>query len=578
MTHFRGRATVHFLKLIAAASLALACALTAALAPARAEKRVALVIGNGDYRNMPKLKNAPNDARDLAAALQRLDFEVDLGVDLLLAGMQEKLQAFAKRAQTADVALAFFAGHGVQAPDPLGTALAVNYLLPVDVGEINEPADLNGSFVVTARDILARLQAATRVRILILDACRSNPIPQRFARGRGGSVSRGLVREPRTAGTLIAYSTQPDTTADDGPERNSPFMKALLAHIDEPVDIRLVFADVRNDVTAWTKDAQTPETSDSLKGRFMFRSGAADDPAGPQAAVVVTPSPSTRPPEPNSPLTAERERALKPGQSFRECENCPEMVVLPAGSFTMGSPEGEQGRYDDEGPQHAVTIGKPFAAGRLHVTRDQFEAFVRESRSRSTNFRDPGFAQDGKHPAVRVTWDEAKAYADWLANKTGKPYRLLSEAEWEYAARGQTSPGAYPRFWFGTDDNAFCRNGNGADQKARDSIEGARDWSTVPCNDGYAYTSPAGHYTPNAFGLFDMAGNAWQWTADCWHGDYAGAPADGTAWTAGDCSLGHVIRGGSWLDRLRDLRAAARDRATVERDHLGFRLARTLAP
>jgi formylglycine-generating enzyme required for sulfatase activity len=96
------------------------------------------------------------------------------------------------------------------------------------------------------------------------------------------------------------------------------------------------------------------------------------------------------------------------------------------------------------------------------------------------------------------------AYVDWIAKKAGKPYRLLSEAEWEYAARGQTSPGAYPRFWFSNDDKAFCQNGNGADQKARDTIEGAKSWTIVPCNDGYAYTSPAGHYTPNAFGLYEI--------------------------------------------------------------------------
>jgi formylglycine-generating enzyme required for sulfatase activity len=270
------------------------------------------------------------------------------------------------------------------------------------------------------------------------------------------------------------------------------------------------------------------------------------------------------------------------------------MVVVPAGAFTMGSPAGEEGRWADEGPQHVVTIGRPLAVGKFHVTADQYAAFVRETGYQASSkcwtfeggkgeertgrsWRNPGFAQEGSHPVVCVTWNDAKAYVDWMAKKTGKPYRLLSEAEFEYAARARTSPGAYPRFWFGADEKDLCRNGNGADQKARDSIQGTQGWTFAPCNDGYAYTSPAGHYTANAFGLYDMAGNAWQWTADCWHGDYTGAPADGSVWTSGDCSS-RVVRGGSWKSNPRDLRAAARNRDTVENDGVGFRLARTLTP
>jgi formylglycine-generating enzyme required for sulfatase activity len=593
---------LRFRQIIAFTWLALLCI----LAPAHAETRVALVIGNGAYQNLPRLRNAPNDARDLAAALQKLDFDVDLGVDLRLGDMQDKVKAFAKKAQTADVALAFFAGHGVQAPDLLGSAHAVNYLLPVDVGDINEPSDL--SFLITARDIVARLQAASGVRILILDACRNNPIPLRLARARGAAASRGLVAEPKTAGTLIAYSTQPDQTADDGPERNSPFIKALLTHIDEPgVDVRLLFADVRTDVMAWTKGAQTPETSDSLNGRFMFRKGAAavatTSAGAPQVAAVAPP---VTPADPCSgtvtasfpsrcaaPLTAAQERGLQPKDRFRECENCPEMVVVPAGKFMMGSPGGEKGRNENEGPQHVVTIGKAFAVGKLHVTIDQFAAFVRETGHAASSkcvtyeggawkeradrsWHNPGFMQEGSHPAVCVSWDDANAYVDWMVEKTGKPYRLLSEAEWEYAARGRTSPGTYPRFWFGNDEKDFCRYGNGADQKARDGIEGAKGWTVAPCNDGYVHTSPVGRYEPNAFGLYDMAGNAWQWTADCWHGNYSSAPDDGSAWTTACSGGGHVVRGGSWYNDPAGLRVADRGRGTGEDN--GFRLARTLAP
>jgi len=285
----------------------------------------------------------------------------------------------------------------------------------------------------------------------------------------------------------------------------------------------------------------------------------------------------------DAPLTPAQERGLKPKDMFRECENCPEMVVVPAGSFTMGSPANEEGRWDDrEGPQHVVTISTPFAVGRLHVTGKQFAEFMRKANKYKAGFECRlgvrGFLPESSHPVVCVSRDDAKAYVDWLAVKTEKPYRLLSEAEWEYAARGQTSPGAYPRFWFGDDERDFCLNGNGVDQKARDSIIGAKNWKIAPCDDGYAYTSPAGHYTPNAFGLYDMAGNAWQWTADCWHDDYNGAPTDGSAWTIG-CRESHgVVRGGAWDSPPSSLRAAARSRFVSQYNYVGFRVARTLTP
>jgi formylglycine-generating enzyme required for sulfatase activity len=210
------------------------------------------------------------------------------------------------------------------------------------------------------------------------------------------------------------------------------------------------------------------------------------------------------------PLCAAEERSLKPKDVFKECEQCPEMVVVPAGRFTMGSPNSEKDRDPDEGPQRTVTVGKPFAVGRFHITVDQFVAFVAETRHdagskcetleggkleerEGRSWHNPGFPQAGAHPAVCLSWNDAKAYVNWLSKKTGKPYRLLSEAEWEYAARARTEPGSYPRFWFGNDEKDLCRYGNGADQKWRDGIEGAEGWTSfAPCNDGYAYTSPVG--------------------------------------------------------------------------------------
>jgi formylglycine-generating enzyme required for sulfatase activity len=275
------------------------------------------------------------------------------------------------------------------------------------------------------------------------------------------------------------------------------------------------------------------------------------------------------------------------------------MVVLPAGTFTMGSPDSEPGRYPDEGPRHDVRIAKPLAVGEFPITVDEFRAFVNatnydagsacdrwngkswESQPGHHSWIDPGFPQTGTHPAACLNWNDAQAYVKWLsgADKTGKAYRLLSEAEWEYAARDRTEPGNYPRYFFGDSDADFCKYGNGADQTAQKQIPGFKDALVLPCSDGYAYTSPVGTFVLNAFGLYDMAGNVSQWVEDCYSGNYKAAPLDGAAWTEGECNR-RVVRGGSWDDTRGLLRAADRVERIPEHrsSDLGFRLARTLTP
>jgi formylglycine-generating enzyme required for sulfatase activity len=295
-------------------------------------------------------------------------------------------------------------------------------------------------------------------------------------------------------------------------------------------------------------------------------------------------------------LAPERERALAPADSFRECDDCPEMVVVPAGSFTMGSPSGETGRNSWEGPQRVVTFAQPFAVGKFEVTVDQFAAFVRETGHPAgtrcwtfengtfgdkpdRSFRNPGYVQDGSHPAVCLSWHDATAYVSWLQKKTGKGYRLLSEAEWEYAARGRTAPGPGPRFPFGEDEKALCGHGNGLDQTAKTTIRGSGSWTFLACSDGHAFTAPVGKFPANAFGLHDMLGNAKEWTQDCFlqGKGYEGAPTDGAAWTSGDCAT-RVVRGGSWLGYGRQLRVAFRYRnAPGDRvNDIGLRVARML--
>ena len=291
------------------------------------------------------------------------------------------------------------------------------------------------------------------------------------------------------------------------------------------------------------------------------------------------------------PLTLARERALNPKDTFRECAGCPEMVVVPAGEFMMGSLPSEEGHKSDEGPVRKVSIQRPFAVAKNSVTRGEFAAFVQETghkteggcftwdgtgwkRQADKSWRSPGFPQDDRHPVVCVNWDDAKAYARWLSDKTGKTYRLLTEREREYATRGVTTATPQPRYHFGNDAGDLCKYANGGDQTAKKTFP---DWTLVPCEDGFVYTSPVGSFGPNAFGLHDMHGNVWNWTEDCWNGD---------------CGR-RVVRGGAWNNNPQVLRAASRIGyppqvlraasgigypADGRSSYLGFRVGRTLTP
>lgn len=282
---------------------------------------------------------------------------------------------------------------------------------------------------------------------------------------------------------------------------------------------------------------------------------------------------------------------LLPGRMFRDCPDCPEMIVIPAGSFLMGSPDDEEGRYKDEGPRHLVTIEKPFAIGKHEVTRREFEAFIRETgrdmggdcwywdseeskpkKDGARSWRKPGFEQTDLDPVVCVSWEDAKMYVEWLSDKTGKRYRLPSESEWEYAARGKSRTS---RYW-GDDASVQCSHANGADETLKTRYSNLR-WVVASCRDGFVHTAPVGSLLANGFGLHDVLGNAWEWVADCRKERYVGAPSDGSAWTDGIC-LGRVLRGGSWSNKPSFLRTAGRfwlpSRLRISIN--GFRVARTL--
>jgi formylglycine-generating enzyme required for sulfatase activity/uncharacterized caspase-like protein len=243
----------------------------------------------------------------------------------------------------------------------------------------------------------------------------------------------------------------------------------------------------------------------------------------------------------------DRALLLRPGsgESFKDFDLGPEMVVVPAGSFMMGSPADEPQRYDDESPRHEVTITKPFAVGKFAVTFDEWDACVATGGCGGHKPLDQGWGR-GDRPVINVNWADAQAYVKWLSDKTGKKYRLLSEAEWEYVARAGT---ATP-FWWGKSITPDQANYDGSvDPYQGGGSKGEYRQKTVPVKS----------FKPNPWGLYQVHGNVWEWTEECWNENYEGAPNDGSAITTGDCK-NHVLRGGSWYNCPGDLRAAVRNR------------------
>ncbi len=668
-----------------------------------AEKRVALVIGNSAYPTS-RLDNPKNDATAMAATFRRLGFDVDLVIDATKADFDAALKRYAAKADKAEAAVLFYAGHGMQANNH-------NYLVPIDARPQSE-RDLKRE-MIRLDDVIDDMGSA-RVKLVFFDACRDNPLARSFSRGG----ARGMAAPAEASGTLISFATKHGNTAADGETRHSPYTEALLAALENPTDEvhALLRKKVTESVKKKTGGLQEPWAYGSLNGDFYLIQGPVNVTVNPtvsessavelgywngalqanseeaylsylakypkgqfadlaraslaklkKAAEAKPEPPKTAAPDPaqvelafwdsikastdkadfeeylrlwpsgrfagiarnrvksfsaeaerrdqaqrdeadarrrqeaqreEARLTDERRRreetaqqAMSPGKVFRDCPDCPEMVVIPAGRFTMGSPANEIGRMGDEGPQHGVSIAQPLAVGKFEVTRGQFARFVEATgyNPRGCNiydhdkkawrlvpednsWRNPGFEQKDDHPVACVSWNDAKEYVKWLSGKTGKTYRLLSEAEWEYAARGGTDTA---RYW-GNDAKEACRYANVGDQTVEARYPGWK-WVSHDCNDGVANTASVGRYQPNRFGLYDMIGNVWEWTEDCWNENYNGAPGDGSAWTTGSCEK-RVLRGGSWNFEPDIARSAKRyGGVTAGRYGItGFRLARML--
>ena len=584
-----------------------------------ADVRVAMVVGNAAYKSAP-LKNPVNDARAIARALQEVGFEVDLQENLSQQGFVTALRNFGKRLnETGGTGLFYYAGHGMQVK-------GANYLIPVDAGIESE--DEVKYMAINANQVLDKMDSAgNRLNIVILDACRDNPFARSFR-----SRQSGLAQMDAPSGMLIAFATAPGAVAYDGDGVNGVYTKHLLRNLGIPgLPVELVLKRVREGVSKETGSKQIPWESSSLLGDFYFTGDAASTPAAtagpvaielafwnsvkdsgladeyaaylnqfpngrfvalaksrlniaksrkpvvaattaqPEQIALVEPG-SVSAPQPreigtSAATISARDQtarpsaptpALPPGATFTDCPDCPEMVVVPAGRFTMGSPAIEAGRANREGPTHKVTIAADFAVSKFEITRGQFARFVNASGHDMTNscWQEPEYMLSDQHPVVCVYWKVVKAFAKWLADKTGKPYRLLSEAEWEYAARATSTTS---RFW-GDDLGKAC------------------DFANVGwC--GANGLAQIGQFKPNAFGLHDMLGNAWEWVEDCWNDTYTSAPKNGSAWLTGNCGR-RVLRGGSWVNRPDNVRSADRSRnaRSYRFDYYygGMRLARTL--
>jgi formylglycine-generating enzyme required for sulfatase activity len=332
-----------------------------------------------------------------------------------------------------------------------------------------------------------------------------------------------------------------ESVLNDLPARPERFVRANV--------VPLVIGGVMNVIVKETSEGK----AHIARRSFAMSSEVSAAPCSSVAAISALPNP----------LSATEECSLKPRDVFKECEKCPEMIVVPAGEFNMGSPEDEPDRNKNEGPQHIVQFARQFAVGRFAVTFDEWDACVAGGGCNGYTPNDNGWGR-GSRPVIHVSWNDAQAYVAWLSSKTGKTYRLLTEAEREYVARaGTTTP-----FWFGTTISLEQAN-----------FDDKHPYNSSPPGGRRGQTLPVDSFFPNPWGLYQVHGNVWDWVEDCFNDSYVGAPSDGSAWMSGDCGK-HVLRGGAWIDQPRFLRSAFRLRDVTSRRYnlQGFRVARPLNP
>lgn len=392
--------------------------------------------------------------------------------------------------------------------------------------------------VLTNADIVALTEAGVPAEAILIkiESTRSDfdtSVEQLIALSRAGvdaSVVAAMTKKSATEAPTAAAEPEPASQPQPVTEPSAPAEAAVQPSTDPP---------------------PAPEPA----------APAAPEP--PQRAASAQPqdeaAPSVLPPVAVAPF--------QPGSTFADAlalgGSGPEMVVIPAGRFRMGCVT-RSGCFPDERPVHRVFFDEPIAVSRYAVTFEDYDRFAGSNRP-----ADEGWGRE-RRPVINVSWDDAVRYAQWLSRETGENYRLLSEAEWEYAARA----GSERKYHFGNDSTQLCRYANHAD------AETDYEWRNSYCSDGVGKkTAIVGSYLPNAFGLYDMHGNVWEWVQDCWNDHYRRAPRDGAARLEGDCSM-RVLRGGAFGYEPESQRAAFRTPLSSRgrSNDIGFRVARTLTP
>ena len=541
-----------------------------------AETRLALVISNSNYEGTSSsLENALSEAQALRDELANDGFTVQFKKNLTKQGMKSTLSDFESKINGGDTVLFFFNGIGLQLNRQ-------TYIIPVDA-QIWTESDIK-RVGISLDDFLSDL-ASTKagVKIIIIDAAKHNPFERHFR-----DVPQGLAAVDTPSGSLVLLSASPRELVPDGETPTNSFMAELIRQIQLPGNAEDAFRRTRLGVYHTSKGEQVPWVSSSLVGDFAFLTAnkgpsLSEDEALPPVPAIPTATPpastSVSPPPPpplasasssgsapedksskEPPRAGKQEQQDVPsaqpspsisspaGLVFRDCPACPELVVVSKGEFTMGSRDNPH-----EKPAHRVKIAYPFAIGRYELTYAEWD---RCFEAGACPYRPYGHGmQRDKFPVSDVSWEDANTYVKWLSQQTGKSYRLPSEAEWEYAARA----GGTGRFSWG--NQAGAGNANCAD-----------------CGSGTdAKPSAVGSYPPNAFGLFDTAGNVSEWVQDCWNESYNGVPGDGSPWLTGSCGW-RGLRGGSFDNKSQFCRPSARSRydADVRHPANGFRVVRTL--
>jgi formylglycine-generating enzyme required for sulfatase activity len=602
--------------------------------------RIALVIGNGAYGGLTGAlqNNAPRDAEAVGDTLRALGFEVITRTNATPREMQQALDEFGRRLEAGGVGLFYFAGHGIRIGrqtllvpaglDARAPASLMNDSVSLDtvLRTMKKPRAsrlnlvildtcLNNPFSSEATTDMSSLPANTVIAYAtapggfaadgarhgiytgaLLDALTEAPSQQSLAELFQHVAARVVDATGGQQRPWIAISQPPpsESTTDTPSPTTWPLASAAFDKTVITLHSRGILpkdSSEQYEITFWNsiKDSNYPADYEAYlkaypNGRFVTLAharidrlrAAASTPAAlvspaapavaptPQSARSATPAsaaPQERPhpaPAPTASVPAPPSTtavAAKPvnhppaAGEQRDCTSCPSMITVAAGSFPMGS------NTDDpsEKPVHHVSIGAPFAIGKYEVTVEQWNACVAANACQKLT---PESNTSKTAPARDLSWDDAQQYVKWLSKVTGKPYRLPTEAEWEYADRGGTTTA----YWWGDQmrkGNANCTN----------------------CGDPWHKEGPeaVGSFTPNPLGLYDMNGSVWEWTADCWHSSYQGAPVDGRPWDSPGCDM-RVIRGGSWREDGSYMLSATRFKysAGVRQSQDGLRVVKEL--